>query len=207
MDDPYAVGRRGFLTTGAVAAAATAVACGRADSPWRALSVAEARTLAAACDRLIPVDDDPGASQAGVVAFIDRQLATREKRELGYWQAGIRGLEATAKRRHGTLFADLPEDAQVAVLREIERGGGEAPDWAGVDSRAFFQRLRSYTMMGFYGDPRHGGNKDRASWRMLGVADPPIRGRLHETPPPPALAPRSAPPPARSAPPGVPKKA
>jgi len=44
--------------------------------------------------------------------------------------------------------------------------------------------------MGFYGDPRHGGNKDRVSWRMLGVADPPIRGRLHETPMPPALAPR-----------------
>ena len=40
-------------------------------------------------------------------------------------------------------------------------------------------------MMGFYGDPRHGGNKDRVSWRMLGVPDPPIRGRLHETPPPP----------------------
>ena len=36
-------------------------------------------------------------------------------------------------------------------------------------------------MMGFYGDPRHGGNKDRVSWRMLGVPDPPIRGRLHES--------------------------
>jgi hypothetical protein len=45
-------------------------------------------------------------------------------------------------------------------------------------------------MMSFYGDPRHGGNKDRVSWKMLGVPDPPIRGRLHETPPPPALAPR-----------------
>jgi len=50
--------------------------------------------------------------------------------------------------------------------------------------------LRDHTMMGFYGDPRHGGNKDRVSWKMLGVPDPPIRGRLHETPATPALAPR-----------------
>jgi hypothetical protein len=46
-------------------------------------------------------------------------------------------------------------------------------------------------MMGFYGDPRHGGNKDRVSWKMLGVADPPIRGRLRETPVAPAAFPRS----------------
>ena len=47
-------------------------------------------------------------------------------------------------------------------------------------------------MMGFYGDPRHGGNKDRVAWQMLGMPDPPVRGRLHETPAPPALAPRAA---------------
>ena len=45
-------------------------------------------------------------------------------------------------------------------------------------------------MMGFYGDPRHGGNRNRVAWTMIGMPDPPIRGRLHETPPPPALAPR-----------------
>jgi gluconate 2-dehydrogenase gamma chain len=33
-------------------------------------------------------------------------------------------------------------------------------------------------MQGFYGDPRHGGNRDRVSWKMLGVPYPPVRGRL-----------------------------
>jgi gluconate 2-dehydrogenase gamma chain len=35
----------------------------------------------------------------------------------------------------------------------------------------------SHTMQGFYGDPRHGGNRNWASWRMLGVPITPVRGR------------------------------
>ena len=76
------------------------------------------------------------------------------------------------------------------MLSSIEKGSVDAADWEGVAPSAFFQRLRDYSMMGFYGDPRHGGNRNRVSWKMLGVPDPPVRGRLHETPPPPALAPR-----------------
>jgi gluconate 2-dehydrogenase gamma chain len=191
MDDPYAVDRRGFLKTGAAAAAATAVACGPG-GPWRALRTDEARTLAAACDRIIPKDDVAGAVEAGAVVFIDRQLATREKDQAEFWRRGLDGLDATARRRHQSRFADLDAATRDALLEDVEAGRVEAADWVGVDAASFFDRLVSYTMMGFYGDPRHGGNKDRVAWRMLGVPDPPVRGRLHETPPPPALAPRAA---------------
>jgi gluconate 2-dehydrogenase gamma chain len=193
MDDPYAVDRRGFLKTGAVAAAASAAACGGPASRWRALTEAEAATLAAACDRIVPPDQDPGAAAAGAVTFIDRQLATRQKRERPRWQAGVRGLDASARRRHGKPFAELPFETQTALLQDVEKGAVEVADWTGVEPSAFFALLREHAMMGFYGDPRHGGNKERASWKMLGVPDPPVRGRLHETPPPPALAPRPAP--------------
>ncbi|HSD67021.1 MAG TPA: gluconate 2-dehydrogenase subunit 3 family protein [Vicinamibacteria bacterium] len=192
MDDPYAVGRRGFLRTGATAAAAAAVACGKPTSPWRTLTEDEARTLAAACDQIVPPDQDPGAAEAGAVAFVDRQLATRRKKDLPLWRAGLRGLDATARRHHGRSFAELAFEGQTAVLADVEKGAVEAADWRGVEPPAFFAMLRSHTMMAFYGDPRHGGNKDRVSWKMLGVPDPPVRGRLHETPPPPALAPRPA---------------
>ncbi len=191
MDDPYAVGRRGFLKTGATAAAAAAVACGSPRSRWRALSENEAATLGAACDRIIPPDRDPGAAEAGVVDFIDRQLATREKRNLGKWQSGVRSLNATARRRHGKTFTELDTDTRTSLLQAIEQGSVEKADWQEMEATEFFRTLHSYTMMGFYGDPRHGGNKNRVSWRMLGVPDPPIRGRLHETPPPPALAKRA----------------
>ncbi len=98
MDDPYAVDRRGVQKTGAVAAAAAAAACGKPTSRWRVLSEEEAATLAAACDQIVPPDEDPGAAQAGVVTFIDRQLATRQKQDLGFWRQGIAGLEASARR-------------------------------------------------------------------------------------------------------------
>jgi gluconate 2-dehydrogenase gamma chain len=166
------------------------MACGGPTSRWRALTEDEAKTLAAVCDQIVPPDQDPGAAGAGAVDFIDRQLATRRKRDLAFWRAGLRGLDATAKRRHGRAFADLPFETQTALLQEVEQGAGDKADWGGVAPAAFFVRLRDFTMMGFYGNPRHGGNKDRVSWRMLGVPDPPVRGRLHETPPPPALAPR-----------------
>jgi gluconate 2-dehydrogenase gamma chain len=191
MDDPYAVDRRGFLKTGAVAAAATTAACGGRASRWRALTDDEARTLASACDQIVPPDQDPGAAEAGAVVLIDRQLATRQKETLVGWRAGIRGLEATARRRHGRLFSELPFDVQTALLQDVEKGAVEAADWSGVEPIAFFRMLREHTMMGFYGDPRHGGNRERVAWKMLGLPDPPIRGRLHETPPAPDLAPKA----------------
>lgn len=188
-----AIGRRGFLRLGAAAAAASSVACSPPASRWRVLTEQEARILTAACDQIIPPDQDPGASNAGVVNFIDRQLATRKRKQLDTWRAGIAALDATAQRTHGAGFADIAAAAQVAVLQAIERGEGDPSLWTGIPPNDFFKRLRDFTMMGFYGDPRHGGNRDRVSWRMLGVPDPPLRGRLHETPPPPALAPRAAP--------------
>jgi gluconate 2-dehydrogenase gamma chain len=158
------------------------VACSAPEGRWRALTNAEAETLAAACDQIVPPDDFPGAAEAGVVAFIDRQLATREKDQLPVWQQGVRSLNATARERQGKPFAELTLEEQTALLRDVEAGKVPATVWGGLDPQAFFDRLVRYTMMGFYGDPRHGGNRQHVSWRMLGVPPAPIRGRLHEVP-------------------------
>jgi len=188
MDDPYAASRRDFLKAGTAAAAAGAVACGGGPSRYRVLSEAEARTLAAACDQIVPKDQDPGASEAGVVDFVDRQLATRAKRDLPRWQAGLRALDAESHARFGAAFAAAAFADQTSLLQQLEKGAGDERHWQGIAPAAFFRLLRDYSMMGFYGDPRHGGNRGRVSWRMLGVPDPPIRGRLHEAKPPIALA-------------------
>jgi len=182
MDDPYAVGRRVFLKVGATAVAASAAGCGAAPGRWRVLTEAEAVTLAALCDRIIPPDQDPGASEAGVVTFIDRQLAAHQEERRELYQLGLRALDATARRRHGQSFADLGSDARVTLLRDVEKGAVEAADWVGVEPAEFFGVVVDHTMMGFYGDPRHGGNRGRVSWKMLGLPDPPVRGRLHEKP-------------------------
>lgn len=44
-------------------------------------------------------------------------------------------------------------------------------------NRRFFELVRKHTLEGYYGSPRHGGNRDAVSWRMLGLADPPLLGR------------------------------
>src|SRR5579871_3933712 len=44
--------------------------------PLRFFTAAEARVVSAACERIFPADESgPGATEAGVVIYIDRQLA------------------------------------------------------------------------------------------------------------------------------------
>lgn len=145
--------RRRFL----LAAAAVSASCRRAPDSWRFFTAAEALTVAAICERIIPADQDPGAAWAGVVTFIDRQLATRQR--------GLRKTYREGLARLGSGFAELPPARQIQILQSIEKD-------------RFFQLLLAHTMQGFYGDPRHGGNRDGISYRMLGLTYPPIRGRV-----------------------------
>ena len=158
--------RRKFLVT---AAAAGAAACSRSqNSPWRALTEEEARTLGAWCECLIPEDSDAGAKRAGAVRFIDIQLTKKYKRHRQLYAQALASLNALARRKDSHDFADLPLDARTALLAEFEKG----PD------RAAFNLVLDHTLQGYYGSPRHGGNADYASWRMLGVTSVPVRGRL-----------------------------
>jgi gluconate 2-dehydrogenase gamma chain len=163
--------RRRFLQVAASGAAAT-VSCGGQKSRYRFLTNAEAAVLAAVCDQIVPPDQDAGASQAGVVLFIDRQLTGFHRNRQKQYRAGIAAVDSLARERCGRPFAEAPLRDQLALLQDIEAKK------AGDDSvRTFFQMVVSHTMQGFYGDPRHGGNRNWASWRMLGVPVAPVRGR------------------------------
>jgi gluconate 2-dehydrogenase gamma chain len=163
--------RRRFLQVAASGAAAT-VSCGGQKSRYRFLTYAEAATLAAVCDQIIPPDQDPGASQAGVVQFIDLQLSGFHRGLQKQYRAGLAALDSLASGRFGRPFAAAPLADQLALLTDIEaKKAGDAA------ARSFFQMVVSHTMQGFYGDPRHGGNRNRVSWRMLGVPAIPVRGR------------------------------
>jgi gluconate 2-dehydrogenase gamma chain len=41
--------------------------------------------------------------------------------------------------------------------------------------------VRNHTLEGYYGSPRHGGNRDAVSWRMLGLDEPPICAAARNT--------------------------
>lgn len=162
--------RRQFLEIGlTVTSSGALVSCGRSGGKvyWRFFTAQEARTVDAICEQIIPADAHPGASQAGVVRFIDLQLSKHYRRYRDAYRKGIAGVEAASRGRFGRPFTELPIEQQTEVLTQIEEKDPE-----------FFALIRAHTMQGFYGDPRHGGNRGEASWRMLGLPDPPVRGRL-----------------------------
>jgi gluconate 2-dehydrogenase gamma chain len=164
------VRRRQFLGMGVAATlGGTAVSCGRAGGGrWRFFTAEEARTVDAICEQIIPADRDAGAHQACVVNYIDLQLTKHFKQHQNAYRQLIAAVDDLSTGRFGHKFADLAAPDQVQVLREVEK-----------KAKASFDLILAHTMQGFYGDPRHGGNRDAASWKMLGLPFPPVRGRMH----------------------------
>ena len=142
----------------------------------------EALIIAAAVARVFPSDETgPGAPEAGVVFYIDRQLAgpwgrdryryTHPPFETGVPEQGYQG-KATPRElyREGlkllTGFDRLPHAEQDARLRQIE-----ATD--------FFRLLRQHTIEGMFCDPMHGGNADCIGWQIIGFPGPYMSWREH----------------------------
>lgn len=144
---------------------------------FRTLTDDEGMLLIALCEQIIPRDDAPGATDAGVVHYIDRQLAGPLKRHLSAYRGGLAAVQATCHQVHGGAFTGLTFDQQTALLKDLE--GGRVPKglWSEPSPQHFMGLLISHTMQGFYGSPRHGGNRDHASHRMLGLAYPNIIGQ------------------------------
>lgn len=154
------------------------------------LTKSEVEFLEAALARLIPADElGPGAREAGVATFIDRQLAgefgtaAREYR-LGPWPEGtpqqgdqsrltpqelyrvaIAEIDERCLGLHGQRFAALTPPQQDEVLKGLEEGTFTL---ASAKARSFFGLLWRNTQEGFFADPLYGGNRDKAGWRLVG---------------------------------------
>ncbi len=143
--------------------------------PLRFFTETEALIVAAAALRIFPSDDSgPGAREAGVAVYIDRQLAGSYGRdryrytqspfedappELGYqakdtprqiYREGLKGLKS---------FHLLPPAEQDHALLQIE-------------SSVFFALLRQNTIEGMFCDPMHGGNTGMVGWQLVGFPGP-----------------------------------
>jgi gluconate 2-dehydrogenase gamma chain len=206
------VTRRRLLTAGAVIpiASVSGAAVIQREMPWAEgaadvpqpgaqqqqntysyLNAAEAAFVEAAVARLIPKDElGPGAVEAGVPTFIDRQLAGDYGRG-GRWymqgpwghgektqgwqtrmtpaalyRAGIKEIdEAVAKEGKAATFAKLSADDQDRWLKQLEDGKVQLPT---ADAKTFFELLHQNTIEGFFADPMYGGNRDMAGWKLIG---------------------------------------
>ena len=171
--------RRQFLRTSGLAAGATVVlaSCNRQVSPYRFFTEAQARCVIALCEQIIPADEDPGATDAGVIYFIDRQLMAYYRDDQSLYQRGIEQLQLASQTLHGSAFESLSFSEQTRMLERMEQGSVDNEGWSASEQRTFFNKLVDHTMQGFYGFPRHGGNRDFVSYRMMGVEYPQVIGR------------------------------
>jgi gluconate 2-dehydrogenase gamma chain len=171
------VSRREFAQGLAALGAVTAAAGPAATRRWRVLTDGEARLAEAIAEQIVPADRDPGAREAGVVNFIDKQLAGPYRRHVDAYRKGLAGVDETSRAMFGAAFVELPGDRQVEVLKVLEAGRAAGAAWQHESSAAFFRLIRDHTMQGFYGGPQHGGNRGYASYRMLGLDYPQIIGQ------------------------------
>ncbi|MBV8744002.1 MAG: gluconate 2-dehydrogenase subunit 3 family protein [Xanthobacteraceae bacterium] len=162
----------------------------RAPEPLLALNDAEHAFVVAAVDTIIPADDlSRSGSECGVATFIDRQLASawgggakmyrsgpflRGKTEQGYqlaltprefFLAGIAATKDWSHKTYGKDFDRLSPSERIAALTALEEGKA---DLGHLSARQFFNALLTITMEGFFADPIYGGNRNMASWKMLG---------------------------------------
>ncbi len=152
-------------------------ACGGVRPEYRLFNPSEAETLSALLNQIIPDDETPGAVGANVMRFLDRQLARAYSGHRQAYRQGLHALDQCAIALEQKSFSALRFEQQEAMVERMEKGDLPAELWGGLSPREFFRTVRTHTMQGYYGDPRHGGNRDALSWRALGVPYPPVRGR------------------------------
>jgi gluconate 2-dehydrogenase gamma chain len=174
--------RRTFLKTGVAGFGSLLLmpSCLKQAGTWRFFTDAEARCIMALCEQIIPIDKHGGgATEAGVIHYIDRQLVAVFTYDQYLYQKGIAAMQQCALDLHGKRFEDLEPDLQETFLYKMEaRKLPEAP-WEDLDQGHFFSRVIDHCMQGFYGSPRHGGNKAYMSYRMMGLDYPLVVGRNH----------------------------
>ncbi len=133
------------------------------------LSDAQATTLRAVLDRMIPADDYddyPGAWDAGVGDYLARQLQGDLAACLSTYRDGLNALDLESESRFVVGFSALDAARQDEMLASLERGEAQA-DW-NVSPETFIEMLANHVAEGYYSDPGNGGNRDCAAWRMVG---------------------------------------
>ena len=110
------------------------------------------------CDLIIPADaSSPGASEVGVVDFIDEWISApykRQREDRVVVLGGLAWLDTEAARRHGRVrsFATLSQEQQTAICDNICLVAKAKPRF--VKAAKFFARYRDLTAGGFYTTPQ-----------------------------------------------------
>jgi len=122
----------------------------RGASAFAVLTAVEAKEIVALSNTILPETDTPGAEQANAVHFIDAALAGFDRDQVGVYRAGLADIAARTRQMFlpATRFSDLSESQRAAVLKSVEK-------------TEFFEKLRTHTILAYFGNPEFG-------WKLLG---------------------------------------
>ena len=124
-------------------------------------------TVTAFAERLMPgAPGKPGATDAGVLNYIDLALAGAYADQQDFYRRGLAALDAHCRATYGKPFAQLTAAQQDETITALE--GGKATGFTWPSAQAFFNTVRTHTMEGMFADPVYGGNKDFAGWVLIG---------------------------------------
>jgi gluconate 2-dehydrogenase gamma chain len=108
----------------------------------------------------------PGATDAGVLNYIDLALAGAYADQQDFYRRGLAALDGYCRATHNAPFAKLDAGKQDAVIAALEQGKATGFSWP--SAQAFFNTVRTHTMEGMFADPVYGGNKDFLGWVLVG---------------------------------------
>jgi len=156
------------------------------------LNLEEAAFVEALVDHMVPADElSPKGTDIGINIYIDRALAgawgngdrlymqgpwKRGVPSQGYqlpltpaqfYRAGIAATNAHCRKTYGNKrFDQLTEAQRQEVL--VALSGGRINFDGGLPARAFWGMVYQTVMEGMFSDPIHGGNRNKAGWRLIG---------------------------------------
>jgi gluconate 2-dehydrogenase gamma chain len=167
-------------------------------SDLRVFDAGQAAVLTAIAEHIFPADaESPGATDAGVVGYIDGQLAGAWGAGRGLYRSGpfvvpdhaghgpqspltpvetyahgLRALAVHTEREYGRRFDALTGEEREAVFVALTQNAVDTFD-ALLPASQFFALVRANVLEGLFADPHHGGNRDLIGWRWLGFPGAP----------------------------------
>jgi gluconate 2-dehydrogenase gamma chain len=160
-------------------------------SGYSFLNLDEAAFIEALVDHMVPADDlTPKGTDLGINIYIDRALAGGWGKgdrlyaqgpwkpglpSQGYqlpltpaqlFRAGIEACNAHCLKTYSKLFDRLDETQRERVLLDMSEGKLTFDN--GLPVRVFWTTLYQTVMEGMFADPIHGGNKNKAGWKLIG---------------------------------------
>jgi len=127
----------------------------------------DSKTITAFAERLMPgAPGKPGATEAGVLNYIDLALAGAYADQQDFYRRGLTQLDAHCVAAYGKPFRNLTAAQQDETIAALEQGKAQA--FVYPTAQAFFSTVLTHTMEGMFSDPIYGGNKDFAGWRLVG---------------------------------------